>query len=442
MAAERKLKIVVGVKNQTRQPLNAIKDQLRATMEKVSAIVKKGVAAAGAAVKATFAAAAGGILLFAREVKRQFAEIDKLAKDALRFGIAVSKMRGLQLAAKLSGNEISTLLTLMRDLGRRTSEAAQGTGESADALRELGLDARELNALPVNRQLDVVLKALRKVENHNDRIRLAYDTMGRSGTQALTLLRTNLVQTDLEAERLFGTLTQDAARGIEEANDQATKLRASFSGVAQAVAIQLGGPSGVLNQLTDGIVFVRRIVEEQGKLASLSIQSFFHEVFAGIADSMAGISAGIGDMIGQLTPGPGANVLGGVADFMREFADQSRADMADITDRLNRMVNEAGRTRIPPFVVPGVDGDEDGGGGRGRRGRRRGNLLPQPQGGRLVTGAALAGGDSLRAEMSRRNAEAKRQASEARDQRRKTNELLGELLRQERGFTLPAANIR
>ena len=80
------------------------------------------------------------------------------------------------------------LSTSSQRMSRSIGEAAQGTGQAGRALDQLGLSAKNLLQLNTQQQLYVIADALNKVHNQTDRVTLAVQIFGRSGTQMLQML--------------------------------------------------------------------------------------------------------------------------------------------------------------------------------------------------------------------------------------------------------------
>lgn len=242
---KRKLDIVVAVRDQTRRALKATQDRIRRfskkTAQLLSSAFKVGLAAAGVALAA-----------YVQQVKKQLTEIDQLAKDAFRFGVAIENIKGLELAANLAGLSLAEMGTILRDTARRVSEAAQGTGEAQDALKELGLDAGQLNMMPVAQQLDAILGRLEAVDNQNDRIRLSYDIMGRSGVKGLTLIGTSIRGAIFETKQLGAAINNDLKKNVEDTNDAVTRLGVAWDGLM----------INTLPSLTDLVDSLRRFTSE------------------------------------------------------------------------------------------------------------------------------------------------------------------------------------
>jgi len=183
------------------------------------------------------AVGAGGMgLLIANSLKAT----DALAKTAGKIGTTTEALSALQYAGQLTGVEINTMNMALQRFTRRASEAAVGTGEAKGAIRELGIDARELVRLPLDQKMLVLADAFSEVQNESDRLRLAFklfDSEGAALVNTLAMGRDGLDQMLGEAKSLGVVMTADAAKGVENANDAMTRMFAVSKGlVAQFTA--------------------------------------------------------------------------------------------------------------------------------------------------------------------------------------------------------------
>ena len=137
--------------------------------------------------------------------------IDQLAKESTKLGVATEKLQLLRHAANLTGVEATKLGTGLQRMTRRVAEAALGTGEAVNALKELNLDARELNRLSPDEVFLRVGDAMRGVSNQSDRIRLAmklFDSEGVGLVNTLNLTRNELNQMESELKVLGVTISR------------------------------------------------------------------------------------------------------------------------------------------------------------------------------------------------------------------------------------------
>ena len=168
--------------------------------------------------------------------------IDATAKAARRLGIAVEDFQGLQHAADQTAGSSDGLATALQRLGRRTAEAANGTGEAVKAIKELGLDAERLSTLTVDEQFMRISRAMKQVKNQGDQLRLTQKLLDSEGVKFLNTLNAGeeaLRKYNAEA-RKFG-FTDDQARQVEKMNDQIDLLTKSIKGLGVAMTAELAG---------------------------------------------------------------------------------------------------------------------------------------------------------------------------------------------------------
>ena len=400
----RQLNIVVSVRDQTKKALKGI----RANIRRFSDATGKAIARS---FKVGLGAAAVALAGFSAGVKRQFAEIDQLAKTAFRFGVAIENIRGLELAGKLAGLSLSEMTTILRDTSRRVSEAAQGAGEAQDAISELGLDAKQLNAMSVERQLDIIVGKLGEVRNANDRVRLAYDIMGRSGTQGLTLIGTSISGAVRETKMLGTALDDDIASNVQNANDELTRMKEAFKGIVQ---VAVGELAPKLTDLFKGtkaeLIIVRHAIQSLPLAVEaelLKVRKLVTDFERWLIDNRAGRFL-LGEQI--------------TAD-LAILSQDDEARIREIAQILDDMTNQRGDYAIPQG--PGFGGDDEAAGDS----RRRPATMPGITGGRLLTGAAQSSAERLAQIQQEADAQRRKEAQKAAKQRDDGNKILADLLR-------------
>jgi hypothetical protein len=194
---------------------------------------------AASAAKIGLAFATAGAAAAAALTKMQMSNIDSLAKTADKIGVTTEALGGLRHAAELTGVGSDTLDMAMQRLTRRVSEAANGTGEAKNALIELGINAANLEQLPLDVQMEVIADAMGDVKSQSDKVRLAmklFDSEGVSLVNTLASGSTGLQQMAKEADTLGITVSRVDAAKIEMANDAVTKSKGVFTGLGNQLA--------------------------------------------------------------------------------------------------------------------------------------------------------------------------------------------------------------
>lgn len=169
-------------------------------------------------------------------------ELDKLADASDRLGILPEKLTGIRYAAQMTGVELATTDSALQSFVRNVSEAANGTGKAVASLKELNIDAKALNELPLDQRLSVVADAMNGVALQSDRVRLSIKLFGGEGAafvNTLALGSKGLAEMQAEAERMGITFDRDAIEKVAQANDALDRMRLTGQGLAQTMAIEL-----------------------------------------------------------------------------------------------------------------------------------------------------------------------------------------------------------
>ena len=119
------------------------KDLTKGVFRKLNAslgLVRRSIFSLKAGLVSVAGAAGLGLL-----VKSSLQSIDTLGKTASKLGVTSQALQKLRFASQLAGVETRTVDMAVQRFTRRLSEAAQNTGEAKDALKELGLNAKELS---------------------------------------------------------------------------------------------------------------------------------------------------------------------------------------------------------------------------------------------------------------------------------------------------------
>ena len=206
-----------------------------------------------------------GLAGFGLLVKSSLNATDSLAKTAAKIGTTTESLGGLRYAAELTGVATNTMDMALQRFTRRTAEAAMGTGEAKAAIKELGLNAQELNRMPLDKRMVVLADAFSGVTNESDRLRLAFKLFDSEGAALVNTLSGggDALKEMLGEARMLGlTMSGSAAKGVEDTVDALTKLKSVFKGVTdQVVAALAPAIEGMVERFT---AFLQRSIEAKG----------------------------------------------------------------------------------------------------------------------------------------------------------------------------------
>lgn len=200
---------------------------------------------------------AAGAAGFGYLVKRSLDATDALGKMSDKIGISTDQLGGLRYAAELTGVATNTLDMGLQRMVRRVSEAAVGTGAAKDAIKELGLSAKELSQLSPDEQFRAIADAMEGVADQGDKVRLAMSLFDTEGVALVNTLKGGseaLEEMQERAEELGLTMNQSLVNGVEDANDSITELSNFLTGMFNRTVAELAPLiRGVTEAITEWI---------------------------------------------------------------------------------------------------------------------------------------------------------------------------------------------
>lgn len=198
-------------------------------------VFRLGVDAGRAALEAFASAAA--------TVRDKMSELDPIIKQSRAMGELTSNVQTLAFAlSESAGMSIEETSQSLMELQKRLGEAQLGTGEAANALKILGLNAAELSRLSPVEQFRLVAEELQKVEDATMRAYLAdklFAEQGKKLVNGLTQSNQTLAEAE-QAARNFGlALSEVQASRIEAANDALGRVSAQIDGIITQFSAEL-----------------------------------------------------------------------------------------------------------------------------------------------------------------------------------------------------------
>ena len=237
-----------------------------------------------AAAAATAALAAAGAAM----IRSGLQTVDVQAKLAQSLGTTVASIQTLERAGELAGVSMSGIEQATKDLTRRLSQAAAGTGPAADALDRLGLSATDLIALPLDQRVGAINAAIADFVPVAERAAVAGQLFGEEGSIAMSRIDTATLRQATEDVLAFGVVVseQDADQ-IERTNDAISRLGLIWRGVSNQLAV---AAAPALEAVADALASVARTTGPLG----IAIQGLFDNIgrLTTYAATFAGLMAG------------------------------------------------------------------------------------------------------------------------------------------------------
>lgn len=175
-------------------------------------------------------------------IAKSMKAIDATAKLAASLDISTEALKGLELAAKISGAELTTITKGIEIMVRRLGEAKMGIGEAKRGLDNMGLSVDDLIAAGTEEAFKQIAEEISKIPSAADRAVNAYMIFGRQGVKLLNTFkdgRKGIEAFRKEAERLGVTFNAIDAAKVEAANDAIVRARTVLEGLITKVTIEL-----------------------------------------------------------------------------------------------------------------------------------------------------------------------------------------------------------
>ena len=227
---------------------------MKANFKSVANSLKKVKGNAAAAAAVIVGLGTGAMANLAKQAIRTANDLGDIAN---KLGISSSALQEFQFAAGQSGVRVEALNMGLQRFGRRAAEAANGTGEAKDAIRQLGIQLKDSNGnlRSTERLFSDAMTSLAEIENPLERVRLGFKLFDSEGV-AIVNMAENFDDLREEAQRL-GLVLDD------EVIERADSLQDSFDALALVTKGQL---SGALSDLGGGALLA--VAETMADLAT------------------------------------------------------------------------------------------------------------------------------------------------------------------------------
>jgi hypothetical protein len=292
------------------------------------------------------AAAAAVAVGAAAIVKSQLNMLDSLAKTSDALGIQQEKLQALQHIGGLTGTSNELVNKSLERMQRNLGAAARTGGAGADALKDLGVNVKEIINLKPDEQMEVLATALSGVENQTLKASIANDVFGRNGTRMLKMLdqlKKEGLDPTVEALNDMGvSMTRIDTSKIEQANDALSKAEQVTKGFANKLTVKLSPIlESISNQFIDGAKESQGFSDEidKGFTKAISVVGFFADTLHGISVVAKGLE------VAFRTVGLGIiKIWQGVFIAIDKIVKQTSTDLNSLIDLANK--------------IPGIDIDQ------------------------------------------------------------------------------------
>jgi hypothetical protein len=236
-----------------------------------------------AAATAVAAVAAGAAM-----VRSGLQTIDAQAKLAQSLGTTVGSIQVLERAGELAGVSISGIEQATKDLTRRLSQAAAGTGPAAAALDRLGLSAEGLMAMPLDERIGTINAAIAQFVPAAEHAAVAGQLFGEEGSIAMARIDSATLRQATQDMRDFGVIVSEQdAEQIEVTNDAISRLGLLWRGVTNQLTVAV---APALEAVVNGLVAFAKVTGPLGVAIRFTFDNLTR--FATYAATFVGLMAG------------------------------------------------------------------------------------------------------------------------------------------------------
>ncbi|RAP38949.1 phage tail tape-measure protein, partial [Rhodovulum viride] len=152
-------------------------------------------------------------------------------------GTTVKSVQVLSRAGDLSGVAMGTVEQATKDLTRRLSQAATGTGPAVEALKRLNLTAGDLLAMPLDARVEAINAAILDFVPAAQQAAVAGQLFGEEGSIAMSRIDPATLRQAARDVEDFGVVVSELdADNIESANDAVSRLGLVATGLGNSLA--------------------------------------------------------------------------------------------------------------------------------------------------------------------------------------------------------------
>lgn len=180
-------------------------------------------------------------------------KFDQSLDVAAKIGIAAGRLQELEHAAVRTGSSAESLQSALTKMLRTVGEAGSGNKSAIQAFDSLGISVQRLQGMQPEQMFKEIAQAISKLPDSAAKVAASMDIFGRGGSDIVGTLDLGAKGLDSmaeEARKLGKVMSDETAKGLNEANDALDRMGAILSGLAGRVASKFGPLLDVLEKLS------------------------------------------------------------------------------------------------------------------------------------------------------------------------------------------------
>lgn len=308
---------------------------------------------------------------------------EETERTAAILGISSEEVGKLSAIGEATGTSAQGLSLALERLQVSLQRASTGAGPAANALKALGLEAKDLIGLPIPQQLDVLADKISKFADGGNKTAIVMELLGRSGAQMIPILdqgSNGIEQLGVMAERTNTALSDGVSEGLASSHREIVELGLAVKGLGIEFVSQLEPAiNGIVESLSDLVEWFTRSLREGGAFATA--MSLLRGIADGVAIAISGIVFAIEGLVQTA-----ALAVSLVKDAVTGNTDKVMADIKAFNASM--LAEEQKFTARLREILGGTEGAPGGGG--------KPNAPPS---GGPNTGATAAAAEALNAQI-------------------------------------------
>lgn len=338
--------------------VNTTTAKAQTAFESVSGAIGKistGLALIGAA------AGLGGLVSLTKNAIDSASAIHDLSE---RLGVNSEELQALHFAVTQAGGSIEGFDSGILKFQKNIADAAQGTGKAKDAIRELGLNAKDLAGDPT-KALTTVIEKLSGVQNQAKFAQLTLAIFGKGFGDQIPVLKEfggNLEEIKQQARDSGNVLSTQLTNKADELGDKFDEASGSIKNLATTGLVVLGeAVVALVTKLEPLTTALTNIILTATQLNEVGTKGRMQELVVELHDVSVQIVS-IQQQLDELGPGKGPSLLesflgadtrANLARDLKVLQDHAQ-ELRDEFTKLGDTSSETGK-KIETALVPPVD---------------------------------------------------------------------------------------
>lgn len=190
--------------------------------------------------------------------------ISNLVDSAAKFSTTVGGLQKLEYIAKLSGGSLSDVESGLSKLIVSMKRLDQGSKSTVAAFEQLGLSQEKIAGMTVDQVYIRIAEGLQGITDQTQRAKVASEIFGKSWSNQINILNSDITGLSAEFDSFGGTLTQEQAGAVDNYGDSVAKL----SALLDVFRLQL--TANVAPALEQVVVWIANTTKEMGGLGPVA----------------------------------------------------------------------------------------------------------------------------------------------------------------------------